>query len=264
MKKKNKNKARKSITAVGAVVAAGLTPGIATGSPVPQPPHTDVELTAADVISINGDVFDFDELFAMNQVNRDRERMKVVYGPPQPKVYGPVPPNKDKDKKKDKDKDQQIREQEIADSIAQEQLIQAEKYRLEQERKKIRERDSIDRIIFEQHRLVYGPPRPTYTSLIPEQVRHQISTYSKDKAITFVEDKIMDYIFYIIGMRSRFGDENNIIRSDTELAPEIMTALIDEVECSFGVQLTEEAAKQLGTPNRLARFIVEVIKPIKK
>ena len=78
MKKKNKNKARKSITAVGAVVAAGLTPGFVTGTPAQQSPSTDIELTAADVVSINGDVFNFDELFAMHQVNRAQDRQKVV------------------------------------------------------------------------------------------------------------------------------------------------------------------------------------------
>ena len=70
MKKKNKNKARKSITAVGAVVAAGLTPGIATGTPATLPPSADVEITAADVISINGEVIDFDEMLAMQQINK--------------------------------------------------------------------------------------------------------------------------------------------------------------------------------------------------
>ena len=62
---KKKNKGKKSLTAVGAVVAAGLTPGIVTGAPASQPPIPDVEFTAADAVSIGGDVFDFDELFAM-------------------------------------------------------------------------------------------------------------------------------------------------------------------------------------------------------
>lgn len=79
--KKKKNQARKSITAVGAVVAAGITPGIVTGTPAPPLPDTDVAFTAADAVSINGDVFDFDELFAMNPVNIDQN--VVLYGPPQ-------------------------------------------------------------------------------------------------------------------------------------------------------------------------------------
>ena len=103
---KKKKKAKKSITAVGAVVAAGLTPGIVTGSPLPQSPSTNVELTAADAVSINGEVFDFEDLRALNpnhQINRDQ--LVVLYGSPQPK-------QKDKGKKKDKKKDKKKREQE--------------------------------------------------------------------------------------------------------------------------------------------------------
>ena len=104
---KKKDKGRKSITAVSAVVAAGLTPGIISGSPASQPPINDVELTAADAISIGGDIFDFDELFAMEQIRRDPRDIPKVYGPPPSihkaqrqdsinqsiaEVYGPPPP----------------------------------------------------------------------------------------------------------------------------------------------------------------------------
>ena len=104
---KKKKKGRKSITAVSAVVAAGLTPGIISGSPASQPPINDVELTAADAISIGGDIFDFDELFAMEQIRRDPRDIPKVYGPPPSihkaqrqdsinqsiaEVYGPPPP----------------------------------------------------------------------------------------------------------------------------------------------------------------------------
>ena len=104
---KKKNKGRKSITAVSAVVAAGLTPGILSGSPASQPPINDVKLTAADAISIGGDIFDFDELFAMEQIRRDPRDIPKVYGPPPSihkaqrqdsinqsiaEVYGPPPP----------------------------------------------------------------------------------------------------------------------------------------------------------------------------
>ena len=81
---KKKNKGKKSLTAVGAVVAAGLTPGIVTGAPASQPPIPDVEITAADAVSIGGDVFDFDELFAMQQVVTEQQHPKTVYGPPPP------------------------------------------------------------------------------------------------------------------------------------------------------------------------------------
>lgn len=85
MKKDKKNKGRKSLTAVGAVVAAGLTPGIVTATPTSPQRTTDVEFTAADAVSIGGDVFDFDELFAMQQVVND-QRHRTVYGPRPPKV----------------------------------------------------------------------------------------------------------------------------------------------------------------------------------
>ncbi len=104
---KKKNKGRKSITAVSAVVAAGLTPGIISGSPASQPPINDVELTAADAISIGGDIFDFDELFAMEQIRSDSRDIPKVCGPTPSihkaqrqdsinqsiaEVYGPPPP----------------------------------------------------------------------------------------------------------------------------------------------------------------------------
>lgn len=104
---KKKNKGRKSLTAMGAVVAAGLTPGIASSTPASPPTSTDVELTAADAVAINGNVFDFDELFAMRQINRDQRNPPKVYGPPPSirnkeredsitqtisEVYGPPPP----------------------------------------------------------------------------------------------------------------------------------------------------------------------------
>ena len=79
---KKKNKGRKSLTAVGAVVAAGLTPGIVTGAPTSLPLSSDVEISAADAISINGETFDFDELFAMQQINIDPREVSEVYGPP--------------------------------------------------------------------------------------------------------------------------------------------------------------------------------------
>lgn len=104
--KKNR---KASLTAVGAVVAAGL--GIAaTSANAGTPPA----LTAADVVAIDGQVLDADALLAQQQVvvdenkarsleqaRRDsvrtaKERMKsqrLVYGPPRPNNFGPVQPN---------------------------------------------------------------------------------------------------------------------------------------------------------------------------
>ena len=80
---KKKNKAKKSITAVGAVVAAGLTPGMVTGAPVPESLNTDMNLTAADAVSIDGNLYEFEDLFAMNQgTPYPVDQIVVVYGSP--------------------------------------------------------------------------------------------------------------------------------------------------------------------------------------
>lgn len=64
---KEKNKGKKKLAAVGAVVAAGLTPGIiaasATGSAMPP----NAGITAADVVAIDGTTYSFDELYAMQR-----------------------------------------------------------------------------------------------------------------------------------------------------------------------------------------------------
>lgn len=111
----NKNKGKKSLTAVGAAVTAGLAPGIVASYPSTQAPRLEVEVTAADVVAIGGEVLDFDELFAATQhaepdtqavaqeAQRKRERARrdsvrraqerrvaPLYGSPQ-LVYGPPP-----------------------------------------------------------------------------------------------------------------------------------------------------------------------------
>lgn len=263
MKKKNKNRARKSITAVGAVVAAGLTPGIATSTPVPQSPSTGTELTAADAVSINGEVLDFDELFAMNQVNRGQNRPKLVYGPPQPKVYGPIPPQKDKDKKK-KDREQELREQQIADSLMIEQMKLEEEMRAREAAREKAIRDSIQRAIEEKTKVVYGPPPAKYFSLDPERVRHDFINFSNDEAIAFVEDKLMEYLSVATNQYLNSNDRDRDFIQSLNLTPQELTMLTDEVERSFGVQVSEDMLKQLNTPSRLVQFIVAVIKPTKQ
>ena len=105
MKKKNKKKGKKTLTAVGAVIAAGLSPGILSATPGMLPPCPSMEFTAADMVSINGEVIDFDELFVTPQVNNDdddevmraqrekaiRESIRRVQKE-NAKVYGPPPP----------------------------------------------------------------------------------------------------------------------------------------------------------------------------
>lgn len=281
MKKKNKNQSRKSITAVGAVVAAGLTPGIVTGTPLPlpEPLSSDINLTAADVVSINGEMYDFEDLFAMNQgdpVSVD-QTLVVVYGSPkamkkmeekkkkEEEKKKKEEKKKDKDKKKKKDKGQEMREWQIADSAAREEKRQIQEMdELKAAREKAR-RDSIERVMQREYKLVYGPPRPSYESSDPEQVRLEIAEYSKDKAIAYVESIIIAYLDNISDMGVRFrGEERKVFYSKTELDSDDKTRLIEEVERSFGVQLTEEMMEQLNTPNRLAQFIVEVIKPANK
>ena len=270
MKKKKKNQSRKSITAVGAVFAAGLTPGIVTGSPVPEPLNTDIELTAADVVSIDGEKFDFEDLFAMNQADPvPVDQVVVVYGPPGSMKGLNKDKNKEKkknkDKKKKKNKDQEIREWQNTDSaaMAEQRRIQ-EMNELKAAREKAR-RDSIERAMQQNYKLVYGPPPPKYNSLDPEQVRLELAEYSKDEAIAYVENQIMAYLDYISDMDRRFGNSGRPrINSKTELDSDDKTRLIEEVEHSFGVQVTEEMMEHLNTPNRLALFIVEVIRPADK
>ncbi len=273
--KKKKNQSRKSITAVGAVFAAGLTPGIATGSPAPEPLNTDIELTAADAVSIDGEKYDFEDLFAMNQADPvPVDQVVVVYGPPRAmknlnkdkdKDKNKDKKKKDKDKKKKKDKDQEMREWQLADSaaMAEQRRIQ-EMNELKEAREKAR-RDSIERAMQQNYKLVYGPPPPRYNSLDPEQVRLELAEYSKDEAIAFVENQIMAYLDYISDMDRRFSNgDGPRINSKTELDSDDKKRLIEEVERSFGVQVTEEMMEHLNTPNRLALFIVEVIRPADK
>ncbi len=61
---KDKNKGKKSLAAMGAVVAAGLTPGIIVASPSQG---SNAEITAADVVAIDGTTYSFDELYAMQR-----------------------------------------------------------------------------------------------------------------------------------------------------------------------------------------------------
>ena len=141
---KKKNKGKKSLTAVGAVVAAGLTPGIVTGAPASQPPIPDVEFTAADAVSIGGDVFDFDELFAMQQVVTEQQHPKTVYGPPPPIA-----------------KDDDVRQAAI--------------------RARMRE-DSIRRVM-EARELVYGPPSMLRMSIAEELRQIAADSKDRDATI---------------------------------------------------------------------------------
>ena len=82
---KKKDKGNKKLAAMSAVVAAGLTPGVITGAPValPQP---DAGITAADMVSIGGIAYGFDQIYAMQQrePNPGEPQIAVRYAPPRP------------------------------------------------------------------------------------------------------------------------------------------------------------------------------------
>lgn len=224
---KKKNKGRKSITAVGTVLAAGLTPGIASVTPATLPPSADVELTAADAVSINGEVLDFNELFAMNQINRDPRDV--------PKVYGPPPSISEKEK--------------------------AERDRIRRERAR---QDSIDRL--RAQKLVYGPPPPRYHFVGPVELRN-IAARDQQEAINVVVSELRNFCSTMVFLKAKDPTvplERRDITRDLQMDTsqlEIMERLLDD---HYGVQATKDQIKQLGTLEGIARFIVIVATPIKE
>ncbi len=100
--KKDKNKGKKSFAAVGAVVAAGLTPGIVAATPQCAPiPDPNIELTAAQVVAIDGNTYSFDEVYAMQQRDDWKGRPTISHQTSGGSRYGvirpqqrPVPPQK--------------------------------------------------------------------------------------------------------------------------------------------------------------------------
>lgn len=91
---KKKNKGKRTLTAVGAVVAAGLTPGFITATPACLPSQNpNAEITAAEMIAIDGNTYSFDELYAIQQVDRSQrhkpaprqqQQQATRYGVPRP------------------------------------------------------------------------------------------------------------------------------------------------------------------------------------
>ena len=94
---KKKNKGKKTLAAVGAVVAAGLTPGIIAATPHAMPVQDpNSGLTAAEVVAIAGNTYSFDELYAMQQptaarVQEEAPQVALRYGV-QPRPTRPVKP----------------------------------------------------------------------------------------------------------------------------------------------------------------------------
>ena len=90
--KKDKNKGKKSLAAVGVVVAAGITPGIVAATPQCAPiPDPNIELTAAQVVAIDGNTYSFDELYAMQQ-RADGPRQAAAKRTQQATRYGGLRP----------------------------------------------------------------------------------------------------------------------------------------------------------------------------
>ncbi len=254
MKKKKKNQSRKSITAVGAVVAAGLTPGIVTGAPALEPLSTDIELTAADAVSINGEMFEFEDLFAMNQGDSvPVDQLVVLYG--SPKAI-----KKAMKEKKKKEKSQKAKEQDMIDSLNNEISImekQIEDLR-EQASFEAMRQDRIQRALQESYKLVYGPPRPLYTINSPQSLRRIISI-NKTEATNLVLDKVSGFVYEIA--EEPISPTTNIIK-DLKLNSQQLETFRERIYEELGVQITSDMMKQLGTVERIANFIVEAATPI--
>ena len=80
---KDKNKGKKSLAAVSAVVAVGLTPGFVVASAAGLPiQSSNAGITAADVVAIDGTTYSFDELYAMQRGEPiDTIEMNIVLEP---------------------------------------------------------------------------------------------------------------------------------------------------------------------------------------
>ncbi len=75
---KERNKGKKTLAAVGAVVAAGLTPGFVAASAAGLPIQGSNDgITAADVVAIDGTTYSFDELYAMQRGDTVETQVKL-------------------------------------------------------------------------------------------------------------------------------------------------------------------------------------------
>ena len=102
MMKDKRNRGKKTLAAVGAVVAAGLTPGFIAASAAGAPLQgSNAGITAADVVAMDGNTYSFDELYAMQQRDDWKGRPTIShqtsggsrYGVIRPQQH-PLPPEK--------------------------------------------------------------------------------------------------------------------------------------------------------------------------
>ena len=251
-KKDKKNKGRKSITAVGAKVAAGLTPAIVAGSPASQPPTADVELTAADAVSIDGQVLDFDELFAMQQTVSEQQIVHKT-------VYGPRPP-----RRVSSDEQQAtIRAKARQDSIRRAEKPQPLVYgpRPGSIREEILQ-DSSNLVITE----VDEQPTVINQFVGAEELR-SIAGRDRQQAIDMVLEALMDYCSQMLNPDANsqviLSEDGDLMRQPG-MSSSQLEMLQEEIESSFGVLIGVDMLKQLRTLRRISNFVVTAVAPTRK
>lgn len=117
--RKEKNKGRKTLAAVGAVVAAGLTPGFVAASAAGLPNQgSNAGITAADVVAIDGSTYSFDELYAMQREETvDTIEINIVLEPTNATLYGAIMPTPYNSHKVQRDKTKKDNEKKNDDTI---------------------------------------------------------------------------------------------------------------------------------------------------
>lgn len=117
--KDKKNKGRKTLAAVGAVVAAGLTPGFVAASAAGLPNQgSNAGITAADVVAIDGSTYSFDELYAMQREETvDTIEINIVLEPTNATLYGAIMPTPYNSHKVQRDKTKKDNEKKNDDTI---------------------------------------------------------------------------------------------------------------------------------------------------
>ena len=114
-----RNKGKKTLAAMGAVVAAGLTPGFvaasAAGAALQAP---NAPFSAADVVAIDGTTYSFDELYAMQREETvDTIEMNIVLEPTNATLYGAIMPTPYNSHKVQRDKTKKDNEKKNDDTI---------------------------------------------------------------------------------------------------------------------------------------------------
>ena len=114
-----RNEGKKTLAAMGAVVAAGLTPGFvaasAAGAALQAP---NAPFSAADVVAIDGTTYSFDEVYAMQREETvDTIEMNIVLEPTNATLYGAIMPTPYNSHKVQRDKTKKDNEKKNDDTI---------------------------------------------------------------------------------------------------------------------------------------------------